>query len=111
VLPFLVLYLPLPSRIIGTMPKRRAQVPNPHQTAIDLDAPTAQEAETVAPDTVSETAPEYNITTGWIDAAGKQRTWRLNEPTGTKLAEITTKSGAQKIADLLNRATDTKRSK
>jgi hypothetical protein len=38
-------------------------------------------------------------------------TWSLSEPSGTKLAEITTKSGAKKIADLLNRAESTGRTR
>ena len=41
--------------------------------------------------------------------AGKTRTWALFEPFGTKLAEITTMSGAEKIMAILNRAEGIKR--
>ena len=41
--------------------------------------------------------------------AGKTRTWVLYEPSGTKIAEITTKSSAEKIAAILNRAEGIKR--
>jgi hypothetical protein len=43
--------------------------------------------------------------------AGKTRTWVLYEPLGTKIAEITTKGGAEKLADLLNRAEGIERSR
>ena len=97
------------------MPKR-PQNPNPYQAAIDFAAPAeelqpepvaapiAPDSETAAPESASEPPPEYSVSKGWVDMAGKQRTWRIHEPSGTKIAEITTKSGAKRITDLLNRA-------
>ncbi len=40
---------------------------------------------------------------GWIDTAGKTRTWALLDTNGRKIAEITTKQAAQDIADRLNK--------
>lgn len=103
------------------MPKRCPNNPNPNQAAIDFNAlppepepeptatPIVPTSEMDTPDSVSDPAPEYSVTKGWVDLAGKQRTWRLHEPSGTKIAEITTKSGAKRLADLLNRAEGTGR--
>ena len=44
----------------------------------------------------------YKITTGWIDTYKRTRTWNLLDPQGVKIAEITTKTGAQLLADVLN---------
>jgi hypothetical protein len=97
------------SRIIATMPKRRPPLSTPDQTTIDFTAPEPDPVEETSKDTVEEATPAYSVTTGWIDTAGKKRTWRLHEPSGTKLCEITTKSGAEKIAALLNQVEDSKR--
>ncbi len=91
------------------MPPRRAHYSTRDQTVIDFDAPAPEPVEPVANDVVAErsaaerSAPEYSVATGWIDTAGKTRTWLLRDPHGTQLAEITTKRDARKLADLLNR--------
>jgi hypothetical protein len=100
------------------MPKRRIQDINPYQPAIDFNSPDPEPEpaappipavpENAAADNVSEPTPEYNVAPAWVDTAGRTRTWSLLE-SGTKLAECTTKSGAQKIADLLNGAERTGR--
>lgn len=90
--------------MLATMPSRRARY-STDQTAIDFDAPGPEPVEAASNDVVTErSGPQYSIKTGWIDTAGKTRTWVLCEPTGVHLAEITTKRGATKLADLLNRA-------
>lgn len=64
----------------------------------------ARSDETSAP---AEASPEpdplaYSTTPAWIDAAGRTRTWSLLDPAGGKVAEITTKRDAEKMADFLN---------
>jgi len=44
----------------------------------------------------------YKITTGWIDTYNRTRTWNLLDPQGMKVAEVTTKTAAQQLADTLN---------
>ena len=78
------------------------------QIVMDYDAPApaepveAEPVEPVADQAAAETQSGYDIQTGWRDTAGKTRTWVLCEPSGAKLAEITTRSAARKLADLLN---------
>ena len=88
----------------GAMPSRRARY-STDQTAIDFDAPAPEPVETISVDAAADTQPGYSIKTGWIDTADRTRTWVLLNPHGTQLAEITTKRGVQKFADLLNRLT------
>jgi len=80
-----------------------AQVMTREQTAIDFDACPPEPAPAVADQPATEADPGYGIKTGWVDITGKTRTWVLCEPSGEKLAEITTKRDAQKLADILNR--------
>ena len=101
---FLALYRSQAARIIAAMKKRRPTYSTPDQTAIDFAAPDLAPVEETSADAVAEGAVAgYSTAPGWIDTAGKTRTWVLYEPSGTKLAEITTKGGAEKLADLLNR--------
>lgn len=44
----------------------------------------------------------YTVVPGWIDTSGKTRTWRLLDPQGCKVADITTRCAAQRLADTLN---------
>ena len=44
----------------------------------------------------------YQITPGWIDTYKRTRTWNLLDPQGMKIAEVTTKTAAQFLADVLN---------
>ena len=44
----------------------------------------------------------YQITPGWIDTYKRTRTWNLLDPQGAKVAEVTTKTAAQRLADTLN---------
>ena len=82
------------------------------QTTIEFPASATTPVEEASTDAIAEdAAPEYSIATGWIDAAGKTRTWVLSEPSGVKIAAVTTKSGAKKLADLLNRAEAIERSR
>jgi hypothetical protein len=92
------------------MKKRRPTYSTPDQTTIDFTAPAPEPAPEASKDAaVEEATPAYSVSDGWIDTSGKKRTWRLHEPSGTKVAEITTKSGAEKIAALLNQVEDSKR--
>jgi len=50
----------------------------------------------------------YTITTGWIDTYKRTRTWNLLDPSGAKVAEITTKTAAQRLADTLNAGATTR---
>ena len=45
----------------------------------------------------------YTIKRGWIDCAGKCRTWFLLDADGRRLAEVTTKRGAMALLALLCR--------
>ena len=45
----------------------------------------------------------YSIKPGWIDCAGKCRTWRLLDAEGKQIAEVTTKRGAMALLALLRR--------
>lgn len=42
-----------------------------------------------------------SIVQGWIDTAGKCRTWRLLDEQGHTIAEITTLRGAKRLLQLL----------
>jgi hypothetical protein len=53
------------------------------------------------PTTPADESPTYSVEPEWIDAAGRTRTWSLKDPEGKKLAEITTKSSALRLAALL----------
>lgn len=77
---------------------------DPHQTTTK---PRRLPPAASQPSVVAEPAPpEYHITTGWIDAADRTRTWLLKNPHGTQMAEICTKRDANKLATLLNRIMD-----
>jgi hypothetical protein len=76
------------------------------QAILGCDASALEPVETFSQEAVAErSTPEYSVKTGWIDTAGKTRTWVLCEPSGGHLAEIIIKRDATKLADLLNRAT------
>ena len=45
----------------------------------------------------------YSIKRGWIDCAGKCRTWYLLDPDGKPIAEVTKKRDALKLIALLSR--------
>ena len=73
---------------------------DPHQATAK---PTEPAPSAAPPSRVAEPAPlAYAIEPAWIDTAGRTRTWALRDPHGTQMAEITTKSAAQKLAQLLN---------
>ena len=44
----------------------------------------------------------YSIARGWIDTAGKTRTWFLLDPSGKRVAEVTTKRAAECLVALLS---------
>ena len=44
----------------------------------------------------------YTVERGWVDAAGCCRTWKLFSPDGKVCAEVTTKTAAYKLAELLS---------
>jgi hypothetical protein len=44
----------------------------------------------------------YRIERGWVDTAGRCRTWFLLDENGAKVAEITTKRDALKLVRLLD---------
>jgi hypothetical protein len=48
-------------------------------------------------------APKYEVVPHWIDTSGRTRTWSVVKPCGGKLADTTTKQGAKRITELLNR--------
>src|SRR5260221_13280308 len=48
------------------------------------------------------TFPMYTVQRGWIDCAKRCRTWKLIDPNGQEVAEVTTKRAANVLADLLN---------
>lgn len=83
-------------------PRRRTAV---YSTTADPVAPPAvpKQLTPAAVDAVTPTAPTYTTAPAWIDAAGRTRTWSLLDPSGTKLADITTKRDAEKLAALLTR--------
>lgn len=57
-------------------------------------------------DHVAEAAsPQYTTKPAKIDTAGRTRTWNLLTPNGDKLAEISAKRDAQRVAALLNQLT------
>jgi hypothetical protein len=45
----------------------------------------------------------YTLERGWIDTAGKTRTWKILAPDGQKVAEVTTKRDALRLIALLTR--------
>lgn len=84
---------------MAAMPQRRPRY-DPHQTtakATERPPPAAPSSKVAEP-----APPAYAIEPAWIDTAGRTRTWALRDPHGTQMAEITTKSAAQKLAQLLN---------
>lgn len=95
------------------MPKRSRYStgePTVGQTVIDFNTPPVDPVASI--DTpVPETPPGYSIQTGWKDTSGKTRTWVLVEPSGEKIGEITTRGGASRIAELLNRDLEKERSR
>ncbi len=106
----LALYKPEAAPIIAAMKKRSPIYSTPDQTTIDFTVPAPEAVEKASAEFIAERAtPEYSTAPGTKDMAGKTRTWVLYEPSGTKVAEITTKSGAEKIAAILNRAEGIKR--
>ncbi|GEM_PF-6239668 len=44
---------------------------------------------------------QYIIERGWVDTAGKTRTWRLKRHNGEKIAEVTTLTEAETLLTLL----------
>jgi hypothetical protein len=44
----------------------------------------------------------YTVEPGWVDTAGRTRTWVMRAPFGARMAEIVTKRDAEKMAALLN---------
>jgi hypothetical protein len=90
----------VPAIFTMTAMPQRHPLYNAHQTTV-----SAGKAPAAAPpsSTVAEPAPPaYAIEPAWIDTAGRTRTWALRDPHGTQMAEITTKSAAQKLAQFLN---------
>ncbi len=84
---------------MAAMPQRRPLY-DPHQAPAK---PTESPPSAASPSKVAEPAPPaYAIEPAWIDTAGRTRTWALRDPHGTQMAEITTKSAALKLAELLN---------
>jgi len=56
---------------------------------------------------ISETPEQrtgYEIVPRWIDATGRTRTWTLLSPAGDRIADTTTKQGANNLVYLLSRA-------
>lgn len=89
---------------MAAMPDRRAPY-DPHQASRPAKASAPKPPPVPSPpSTVAEAAPPtYAIEPAWIDTAGRTRTWALRDPHGTQMAQITTKSAALKLAELLNR--------
>ena len=46
----------------------------------------------------------YSIERGWIDCAGRCRTWKLISPDGETIGEVTTKRAAMRLVELLSKA-------
>jgi|SRR5579871_2235119 len=88
------------------MPKRRAIYSTDYQTAIEFPPPCPEPVAPAPTNAVAEATqePKYHTTIGKVDTYdNRTRTWILREPDGSKMAEITTKRDANKLADLLNR--------
>ena len=90
------------------MPKRRALYTAREQTVMDFNAPEPQPepAPPTRADRVAETVakePQFGIAPGWIDTQKRTRTWNLLDTSGNKMAEITVKRDAQKLAYIFNR--------
>lgn len=83
-------------------PRRRTAV---YSTTADPVAPPAapKQSRPASVDAVAPTAPAYTTAPAWIDAAGRTRTWSLLDPSGAKLADVTTRRDAEKLAALLTR--------
>lgn len=45
----------------------------------------------------------YTVVPGWIDTAGRTRTWYILDPAGKRFAEITRKGVAGKLAAILSK--------
>jgi hypothetical protein len=90
----------------GDVPAKSSPVPPAPDAA---SAPHAGGKGEPAPvDRVSETGtgperPRYTTAPAWIDTAGRTRTWSLIDPEGRKMADITTKRDAEKLAEVFNR--------
>jgi hypothetical protein len=52
----------------------------------------------------SEADGGYQIVPRWIDTSGRTRSWTLVSPAGDRLADTTTKRGAENLIHLLSRA-------
>ena len=80
-----------------------------HESAQPAQAAPVYQA-TPQPQARPKSAPQpeprpnaFHVTPGWIDTADRTRTWNLMDRNGGKLAEITTKRDAEKLANILNR--------
>lgn len=95
---------PRASALKPTPPRRRAAVYSTTAPAPATSGGTPKRPEPAAGESAAPTAPPaYTTAPAWIDAAGRTRTWSLLDPAGTKLAEITTRRDAEKLAALLTR--------
>lgn len=77
------------------------------QTLSDRNKPAAEPTSVPS----ESTTPQFSIDLGWIDTAGRTRTWVLLNPHGTQMAEICTKRDALKLAAILNRVLENERQK
>jgi hypothetical protein len=46
---------------------------------------------------------EFTFEVAWRDTAGRVRTWRILDPAGQRIGEVTTKRAARALLDQLNR--------
>lgn len=76
--------------------------PSPSSSSVQPQRPVSPPLPPVEPEP-TPTQPGCATAPAWIDATGRTRTWALLDADGEKLAEITTRSGAEKLAALLNR--------
>lgn len=96
-----------------TLPRRRraayavrpppSSPPRPRSSSVPASVPPTREPP-------SEERGEaalalYRTAPAWVDAAGRTRTWSLLDADGEKLAEITTRRDAERLATFLNQLT------
>jgi len=81
------------------MKKRRAKNLGSEETTAQT---IPMDLEWQSADRVSEPEyPPYTVARAHIDGYGRTRTWSLKNPYGQKIAEITTKRAAERLAKFL----------
>lgn len=75
----------------------------PYPAPARASVPCAQQPAEKKPVVAETSIHQYHVAPAWTDTNGRVRTWSLRDPEGNPLADITTRRGAEKLADLLNR--------